>query len=172
MKVAGIFCMILFPSLLGFAQMNYPPDAGLRDLDGKVVSIRDIFGTGEPVLMVFWKTGSHKCFENLDLMNDSWEEVLRDRGVRLVAVCIDCNGSWCQVRPIVNGRNWEFENYVDVNGDFKRSMCVGEGPCNLLFDGEMHLLCRYNSGCSGSEDFVCGNILGHLNNDVKELSMY
>jgi hypothetical protein len=95
-------------------------------------------------------------------MNQTWDATLRERGVRLIAVCTDCNGSWSQVRPIVNGRSWEFETYVDVNGDFKRSMCVGEAPCNLLFDGEMHLLCRYNSGCSGTEDFVCENILEHL----------
>jgi hypothetical protein len=134
----------------------------LRDLDGKVVSSQDIFQSDEATLLVFWKSASGKCCENVELLQEAWDSSLKDYNIRMVAVCIDCNGSWSHVKPIVNGKSWDFDTYIDVNGDFKRAMCVGEAPCTMLFDREQKIVCRYNSGCTGTQDFICQNIMEHL----------
>jgi cytochrome c biogenesis protein CcmG, thiol:disulfide interchange protein DsbE len=83
--------------------------------------------------------------------------------VKMVAICVDCNGNWTQVKPIVNGNNWDFETYIDVNGDFKRAMNVGDVPCSMLFDTDQNLVCRMNNACKGSEEFICSSIMEHLN---------
>jgi hypothetical protein len=166
MKSISLVLFACWPAFWTLAQQNQIPEVDLRDIDGKIISSSDILSSGTPTLVVFWNSSNGKCCENLEVMAEAWEESLQQKGISMVAVCVDCNGSWTQVKPIVNGNGWEFEAYIDVNGDFKRALCIGEGPCSMLFDHEQNLVCRYNSACSGSQEFICNNILNHLDNVV------
>jgi len=160
-RITLILSLALSASWLG-AQQNNIPDVFMRDLNGCIVTSGQVLQSEKATLLVFWKSSSGKCCENIGLLNDVWTDGLRQEGIRLVAICSDCNGAWTQVRPIVDGNGWEFETYVDVNGDFMRAMCVGQVPCTMLLDKDQNILCRYNSGCTGSQEFICGNILEHL----------
>ena len=151
------------PALWAASQDNTLPDVDLRDMNGKVVSASTIADSGQATLLVFWKSNSSKCFDNLDNLQEAWIESLRSQGVKMIAICIDCNGSWTQVKPIVDGNAWEFETYIDVNGDFKRAMSVGDGPCSMLFDKDQNLVYWYNSACTGTQEYICQSIMEHLN---------
>jgi cytochrome c biogenesis protein CcmG, thiol:disulfide interchange protein DsbE len=166
MKTLALLMIASWPAFWSSAQQNQIPEVDLRDLNGKIISSSEIITPGALTLVVFWKSTDGKCCENLETMADAWDETLRQKGVKMVAVCVDCSGSWGTIKPIINGNDWDFEAYIDVNGDLKRAMCVGEGPCSMLFNAEQNLVCRYNSACSGSEEFICGNILDHLDNIV------
>jgi hypothetical protein len=159
MKKLTLILIALWPALWMSAQQTSIPNVDLRDIDGKIISSSQIFQSGTPTLVVFWKSSSGKCCDNLETLQSAWEGTLALHGVNLVAICIDCNGSWTQVKPIVNGNNWDFDTYIDVNGDFKRAMSVGDVPCTMLFDEDQNLVCRMNTG---SEEYICKNILDHL----------
>ena len=162
MKTKALILLVAFPALWISAQQTSIPEIELRDIDGKTISSTQITRSGTATLVVFWKSSSGKCCENLDALRDAWNDGLRQEGVRMVAICVDCNGFWTHVKPIVNGNAWDFDTYIDVNGDFMRAMNVGEVPCTMLFDQDQNLVCRYNTGCTGSQDFICRNILDHL----------
>jgi len=166
MKKLALFLIAFWPALLVSAQPTSIPDVDLRDINGTIVSSSQITQPGESTLIVFWKSSSGKCCENLDMLQEAWDETLKQKGVRLIAVCVDCDGAWTRVKPIVNGNDWDFDTYIDVNGDFKRAMSVGDVPCTMLFDQDQNLVCRYNSACTGSQEFICQNITDHLNNSV------
>jgi cytochrome c biogenesis protein CcmG, thiol:disulfide interchange protein DsbE len=166
MKTLALILIALLPAARLSAQQNSIPDVDLRDLNGGIISSSQITRPGTPTLLVFWKSSNGKCCENLETIQSAWEETLLQRGVKMVAICIDCNGSWTQVKPIVNGNNWDFDTYIDVNGDFKRAMNIGDAPCTLLLDEDQNLICRYNGACAGSQDFICTNILDNLNMPV------
>jgi hypothetical protein len=36
----------------------------------------------------------------------------------------------------------------------------------MLYDQNQNLLCRYNSGCTGSQEYICENIMSHLASTV------
>jgi hypothetical protein len=163
MKTIAIILVALLPALNMLAQQSRIPAVDLRDINGTIVSSSNIISFGDPTLVVFWKSCSNLCSDNLDRLQGAWEEVLAGHGVKMIAVCVDCNGSWSQVKPIVYGNNWDFDTYIDVNGDFKRAMNVGDVPCTMLFDSEQNLVCRYNSACTGTQEFICNNIMDHLN---------
>ncbi len=167
MKIIEFVFLACWPAAWLSAQVQPLPDVALRNIDGQIVSSKDIIRAETPTLLVFWKSTSGKCCENVEILQEAWEETLKDYKVRMVAVCVDCNGSWSHVKPIVNGKSWDFDTYIDVNGDFKRAMCVGEAPCTMLFDRDQKIVCRYNSGCTGTHDFICQNILEHLKIPVK-----
>ena len=148
------------------AQQCSIPDVDLRDLDGNLVSSTKITTPGTSTLLVFWKSSSGKCCDNLEMLQEAWDDTLSGAGIKMVAICIDCNGSWSHVKPLVNGNSWDFDTYIDVNGDLERAMAVYDVPCTMLFDKEQKLICRYNSACMGSHEFVCKNIFDHLNMPV------
>jgi peroxiredoxin len=158
--------LVLFPAFWLAAQTASIPSVELRDLNGKIVPSSQLMQPASATLLVFWKSSSGKCCANLEEMRQAWEETLKAQGVRLVAICVDCNGSWTQARAVVDGNGWDFDTYIDVNGDFMRAMCVGEVPCSMLYDQNQNLLCRYNSGCSGSQEYICENIMAHLASSV------
>ena len=96
-------------------------------------------------------------------------EELREKGIRLVAISVDCNGSWSQVKPMVQGQGWEFDAYIDVNGDLMRAMNVSEVPCTLLFDQARQLLCRYHCEYAGSQELISENIMNHITPPARDL---
>jgi cytochrome c biogenesis protein CcmG, thiol:disulfide interchange protein DsbE len=163
MKNIAITLLMLGLSMYVSAQTTVIPDVDMRDLDGNIVSSLQIAQPGTSTLVIFWKSTSGKCCDNLDLLQDAWDDTLGNTGMRMVAICIDCNGSWSHIKPIVNGNSWDFDTFIDVNGDFKRAMAVSDVPCTMLFDEEQNLVCRYNSFCAGSQEMICKNIFEHLN---------
>jgi len=163
MKKLALILITLWPALWISAQQASIPDVDLRDIDGNIISSLQITEPGTSTMVVFWKSSSGKCCDNLEKLQEAWEETLSRQGVRMVAICVDCNGSWTQVKPIVNGNSWDFDTYIDVNGDFKRAMSVGDAPCTMLFDEDQNMICRMNSACTGSQEFICNNIMDHLN---------
>nr|MBA3900969.1 TlpA family protein disulfide reductase [Bacteroidota bacterium] len=51
----------------------------------------------------------------------------------------------------VNGRNWDFEVYLDVNQDFKRAMNVNNVPHTFLLNGNGEIVWQHNSYSEGDE---------------------
>ena len=162
MKTIVFYIVLVFSCLSLEAQQSQKPGEELRNLTGDLVSFSDIVTPGHPAVLVFWKSGSSKCCENLETMQSAWLSTLKNEGVNFIAICEDCSGSWSHVKPIVAAKDWDFDVYIDPNGDFRRSMGVTTIPTTILFDSDMKLICRHPGWCSGNEDLLCTKILGHL----------
>lgn len=162
-KIYYVLVLSLFSCTTG-AQSVTLHGTELRDLNGRMVPVSAIIEEGHPLVMVFWKSGSSKCCENLETMQSAWMTRLRDRGVRFVAVCEDCAGSWSHVKPLVAGKGWDFDVYIDVNGDFRRSLGISVIPSTVLFDAGMRMICKHPGWCSGNEGLICDKISGCLDN--------
>ena len=154
----ALVCTILFLN----AQNGYVPKAELKTLDGVTISTEKIIEPGVLTILVFWNSNSTKCIETLSAMYDIWMDSLEDKGVKMIAICTDCVGSWDHVRPFVNGNSWEFDTYIDVNCDLKRTMCVTNVPCTIMFDQNQNLICRYDGYCIGIEVILCKKMQDHM----------
>ena len=75
-----------------------------------------------------------------------------------MAICIDCQGKIQHIKPIVYGYDFDFDVYIDRNGDFKRSMSVTGAPYTILFDNKMNPVCRHTGFCNGDELLICEKI--------------
>jgi len=162
MKALAILIATIIISFTVKAQSTALPDATIKNLDGNSVSIKEIADTKSATVFVFWKSTDQKCRENLESLQAVWEDSLNRSGTKLISICVDCNGSWSHVKPFINGKAYDFETYVDINGDLKRAMNVGTVPCTIVFNKNNEQICRYDNYCAGYEALLCEKLLGEV----------
>ena len=57
-----------------------------------------------------------------------------------------------RVQPFVSSRSWEYEVYLDPNGDFKRALNVNNIPHTFLVNGKGEIVWQHNSYTPGDEE--------------------
>ncbi len=150
-----ILILILFSFIhMAISQNQTLPDVELYTLDGVPVSATEITNNDKPMVMVFWKSNVKECCSQLSMINEIYVDEFKDKGVKVVAICVDCVGAIQHIKPFVYGNNLDIEVLIDKNGDFKRSMCVSSVPYTILFDQKMKAYCKYVGYCHNGEDFL------------------
>jgi cytochrome c biogenesis protein CcmG, thiol:disulfide interchange protein DsbE len=158
MKTFTLILILIAQPFWLSAQNNFP-DVSIRNLNGEIISSTEIFTNNQATVLIFWKSYDTKCCENLDNMQSAWLSQLKENGVKLVGICVDGKGSWSHINPVVSGKAWDFDIYIDNNGDFKRALSVTDAPYTILFDTNQYVLCRHEGYCNGNEYLVCKKIL-------------
>ena len=127
----------------------------LQNLDGKDVIAQDILSDQVPTILVFWKTNEQKCCEQIELMINAREILAEITSVKIVAICTVSDGISSRIKPIVYGKNWDIDVYIDPNGNFKRSMNIVQTPFTIVYDQNQQIICKYNGYCAGADELVC-----------------
>ncbi len=128
------------------------PQVQIKDINGKTVSTKNIIANdGKPVLVSFWATWCKPCVKELTAFNEEYADWAKETGVKIIAISIDNARSSSSVAPFVNARGWEFDVYLDPNGDFKRAMNVGNVPHTFLLDGKGKIVWQHTSYLEGDE---------------------
>lgn len=139
------------------------PAANVRDLQGQTVSTSTISNNGKPILISFWATWCKPCIQELKAIHNVYDKWKEETGVKVIAISIDDARNAPKVKPFVNGLGWEYEIYLDENGDFKRAMNVNNVPHSFLIDGNTgKVVWQHNSYASGDEN--------QLFEEIKKLS--
>ncbi|WP_353100113.1 TlpA disulfide reductase family protein [Myroides odoratus] len=127
MKVFYAF-MLLFVCSAVSAQQKDLPSVTLTDLDGKKVDFSSYANEEKPIIVSFWATWCGPCLKELAAINDVYDEWQKETGVKLIAVSIDDAKSVKRVKPLVNGKGWDYTVLLDTNHDLKRAMNVVNVP--------------------------------------------
>jgi cytochrome c biogenesis protein CcmG, thiol:disulfide interchange protein DsbE len=128
------------------------PAAKIKSADGSVVSTDKLSNDGKPMIISFWATWCKPCINELNTLHEVYADWQKETGVKLVIISIDDARSMASVAPFVNGRGWEFESYLDPNGDFKRAMNVNMVPHTFLLNGDREVVNQHTSFAPGDED--------------------
>ena len=127
------------------------PSAEVKKLDGTKFNTSEISNDGKPIIINFWATWCSPCKRELNNITELYDEWVEETGVKLVAISIDDARNMAKVAPYVNGKGWEYEVYIDPNGDFKRAMGVNNVPHTFLVDGNGKVVWQHNSYNEGDE---------------------
>ena len=160
MKAIKVFTVMILLNT-GFilnAQQNQFFPAELFTLEGKQIDASSILDNNMPTIMIFWKTTDINGIEDINFALDLWQEQIELKRVKLIFICIDCNGKVQHVKPFVYGHGIEAEVYIDKNGDFKRQMCISDVPNTIVFDQDMNIIYRQNDYCSKNEELLCEKV--------------
>ncbi len=127
------------------------PPTEIKQVDGTTVNTSTFSNDGKPIIISFWATWCKPCVNELSTIADMYADWQKETGVKLIAISIDDARNMAKVGPFVNGKNWEYEVYVDPNGDLKRALNVNNVPHTFLLNGKGEIVWQHNSYVPGDE---------------------
>ena len=147
----SFLAIVLFTSI-SFAQTRTLPNQEVKTLDGSSFNITNLENNGKPIVISFWATWCKPCKKELNNIAEVYEDWQDETGVKLVAISIDDTRSMMRVAPYVNSSEWEYEVYLDPNGDLKRAMGVSTVPHTFLLNGKNEIVWQHKGYVDGDED--------------------
>jgi len=128
------------------------PSVNVKTLDNRNVNFSTLENNGKPMLIHFWATWCSHCHNQLDNIAEVYDEWQTETGVKVIAVSMDDARTMNKVEPFVAGKSWDFEIYLDPNGDLKRSMNVNRMPHTFIVNGNGEIVWQANSYSDGDEE--------------------
>jgi cytochrome c biogenesis protein CcmG/thiol:disulfide interchange protein DsbE len=149
-----LFLTILFAALFNSLILNAQnvPSVTVKTLSGESFNTKDISNDGKPYIISFWATWCKPCIKELNTIAEVYEDWQKETGVKLITISIDDTRNSQKVAPFVSTQAWDYDNYLDSNGDFKRAMNVNTVPHTFLFDGKGNIVWQHTSYNPGDED--------------------
>ena len=110
------------------------PFMNIKTISGKTVNTKSTYNRNGLTVYSFWATWCVPCINELDDIHkeiDKWN----DANVKIVAISTDDSRTKRRVRPMVNGKNWDFEILMDENQDLKRALNITGIPHTIVTKG-------------------------------------
>ncbi len=139
------FCL-LFTVLFTTAQDI--PEVTVKDLSGDDILTSEFTNSKDIKVISFWATWCVPCINELDAISEIYMDWQDETNVEVIAIATDDARTRRRVKPLVNGKDWEFKIYIDENQDFKRALNVNILPYVIVVkDGEIiHTRTGYTQG--------------------------
>lgn len=129
----NLFLTLIF--LTGFSAYSQKqmPNLSLSDLDGKKIVLKDSFADKDKIYVFsFWATWCTPCIAELDEMNDNLQEWQKEVNFEVIAVATDDSRTQKRIKPLVNGKGWEYKILLDNNQDLKRALGIVNIPHTVV----------------------------------------
>ncbi|WP_374552082.1 TlpA family protein disulfide reductase [Flavobacterium sp.] len=109
------------------------PNVSLTDLEGKKLSITNDFNEKDKIYVFsFWATWCTPCINELDEMNDVLADWKKELNLEVIAVATDDSRTQKRIKPLVNGKGWEYKILLDSNQDLKRALSIVNIPYTVV----------------------------------------
>ena len=149
MKKIALLLVLVLSFVFVSAQKNYP-NITLKNLDGEDVNLVER-SKGKLLVIDFWATWCGPCIQELEAINDEYEDLQDEMDFELIAVSIDNSRSKSRIRPMVNGKDWDYEILLDPNQEMKKALNFSAPPYLLIIkDGK--ILYTHSGYTPGSEE--------------------
>ena len=127
------------------------PSVDIKTLDGASFNTSKFSNNGKPIIITFWAMWCTNCVKELKAIQDVYDEWQEETGVKVIAVSIDDAKSMDKVKPFVNGKNWDYEVYLDPNKDLYRALNVNQVPHTFVVNGNGEVVWQHVTYTEGSE---------------------
>jgi len=127
MKKIILFALILSYSYTLLSQTSLP-SIELKNIDGEYIKIENTVEKDQVLVISLWATWCVPCINELDAIQEYYEDWQEETNFKLIAISIDNARTTSRVKPLVNGKEWEYEVLLDVNQDFKRALNANTVP--------------------------------------------
>lgn len=124
--------ILLFLISFGVVSQNELPNIDLTTIDGNTFSSLDLAKDDKVTIISLWATWCVPCLKELDAISEIYPEWQAETNVELFAVSVDDSRTVKRVRPLINGKGWDYTILLDTNNDFKRALGAATVPLTLL----------------------------------------
>ena len=122
---------VFFISTFAICQ-NELPVTDLTTLDGKTITTAEMIEDDDVSIISLWATWCVPCLKELDAISEIYPDWQDETNVNLYAVSVDDSRTVKRVKPLINGKGWEYDILLDTNNDFKRALGASTVPLTLL----------------------------------------
>ena len=152
MKTRIITLLLFIITTTIYSQNKLLPSVDVKTINGKSININSIENNEMPIVINFWATWCKPCKKELNNIAEVYDEWQDETGVKIIAISIDDTRSMSKVAPYVNSVGWEYEVYLDPNGDLKRAMGVSTVPHTFLLNSKKEIVWQHRGYVDGDED--------------------
>jgi thiol-disulfide isomerase/thioredoxin len=156
-KIATLFCLLV--SLYTFSQ-NEMPSVNMTTIKGGKINIQDAVNKDHVVIVSLWATWCVPCLKELDAINDVYSEWQDETNVELIAVSVDDGRTVKRVKPLINGKGWDYTILLDTNNDLKRALGASTVPLTLVIKNNK-IVYRHSGYSAGAEDELYEKVKEH-----------
>jgi thiol-disulfide isomerase/thioredoxin len=146
-KIIILFCFLI--SITAISQ-NELPNIDVKSIDGKTINIKEVTNKDHVVIISLWATWCLPCIKELDAISEIYEEWQEETNVELIAVSVDNSRTVKRVKPLINGKGWEYTILLDSNNDLKNALGAATVPLTLLIK-DNKIVFRHSGYNPGSE---------------------
>jgi thiol-disulfide isomerase/thioredoxin len=149
MKNHIIILFILLGNLV--IGQNSLPKSQLKTLSGETTNLQEISSDNDLIVVSLWATWCVPCKNELDAISEVYSEWQEETNVVLYAISVDDSRTVKRVKPLINGKDWDYQVLLDTNNDLKRALGSSTIPLTLIIkNGE--IVYRHSGYVPGSED--------------------
>ncbi|APD07347.1 sporulation thiol-disulfide oxidoreductase [Flavobacteriaceae bacterium UJ101] len=139
---------------------NKLPSISLQNLNGEKVAINSLDSNKNPIILSFWATWCMPCIKELSTINDVYEDWQDETNVELIAISVDDSRTLKRVKPMVNGKSWEYEVLLDQNQELKRAFNVITVPHTfIIYKNE--IIYNHSGYTPGTEEELYDTLIKH-----------
>lgn len=125
MKKLALF--LLFFGNIVYSQQDFP-SVDLKTLESETINTSSFNEENKLYVFSFWATWCAPCIQELEAINEVYEDWKSQVNVELIAVSTDDSRTQKRVKPLVNGKGWEYKVLLDTNQDLKRKLSIANIP--------------------------------------------
>lgn len=156
-----LLVLSLFVGFSAFSQSQVP-SVYLQNLEGDQVNIRELTNVDHVTVLSFWATWCMPCLRELGAIQKVYGKWQEETDVQVIAIATDDSRTQNRIKPLVNGKNWDYTVLVDTNQDLKRRFHIPNIPHTIVVKNNK-VLYRHSGYVPGAEKELFEIIKKHAN---------
>jgi cytochrome c biogenesis protein CcmG, thiol:disulfide interchange protein DsbE len=162
-NLLSIAAIMMFTLSTFSQEVKEVPSVMLKSMKGEAINSSSFDNEGKPYIINFWATWCSPCKRELNAIAEVYEDWVEETGVKIIAISIDDTRTSKSVKPYVDASGWEYEVYLDENGDFKRAMNVTAPPYTFLVDATGNIVYQHIGYNPGDEEELYEELMKLMN---------
>lgn len=150
--------LLFFLTVTAMSAQSEFPSVNITTLEGQTVNTNQLSKGDNVTIVSLWATWCVPCLKELDAISEVYPDWQEETGVELIAISVDDSRTINRVRPMVNGKNWDYEIFLDSNNDLRRALGASTVPLTLLIK-DNKIVHRHSGYTPGAEFELYDKIL-------------
>ncbi|MEZ4786854.1 MAG: TlpA disulfide reductase family protein [Flavobacterium haoranii] len=146
-----ILLLFVLNGMFSFAQKQMP-NIQLKNLDNELKNVYSDFTEENKIyIFSFWATWCAPCINELEAINENYNQWKSELNCEIIAVSIDDARTTKRVKPLLNGKGWEYQVLLDTNQELKRALQIANVPHVIVIKNKK-VVYVHNGYSEGSEE--------------------
>ncbi len=155
-----LICVLLLALSFNAISQENLPTVEIKTLDGDSTTLQDISKDNDLYVVSLWATWCVPCKKELDAINEVYVDWQDETNVKVFAISVDDSRTVSRVKPMINGKAWDFTILLDTNNDLKRELGASTIPLTLIIKNGK-IVYRHSGYTAGAEDELYEQIKKH-----------